>query len=791
MFIMPRILLLLFFLVPFMASAQQLGDTITVGDKKIVLSGTNLIANSGFENGFTGWTDGTSSPLSDSYFNIVNSGGIDNSTYLVGTTNSGNTSAGAISTGWNIEPQKTYYFSYHVKYQDAGTNAGEEVWLKTSLTNDANLQEETVKLMDAAHVNSGGLWTKNEVVFTNSDAFTYLVARFRWLDNRFGFDNFTLHEAYEVRNTDGLQEVIDEANTQYNSAANRANELQNAINVATDLLSNGTVEELNQGILDLKNALFLYQVANATGTAPDVITYPYLARGSTMIFGRSTINANLQSLKEHGLCWSKHPEPTIFDNRTTQSFNNNGPMYHIENVTPSTEYYVRAYALTSENVVRYGEIIKVITLPSGTVSYTLSGNVSGENRTRIDKAMSSAVSYFNQLTSIQGHSLSVNFGSGTPTAEASYGGWMRFGPSTSYQQTGTALHELGHTIGVGTHAMWYGPSSPLRETGSGGAWLGGRTTELLQFLDNDPASYLRGDATHVWPYGVNGAHEDNGTEFLYIANALIAQALGEDGLPPTGGFATPAYTFSVIKDKKYYLKSEGQSTGLLTSFVIEDENGSLVNRVMTPEEAAANDLAAWYIEFNSSNSFYTLKNAATGSCFTFSGSGNNGVTASQQSTPTANNFFQLMESREDVTYQSLTTRGYWIIHPEQVASPPSFSATTNETTSTTNVNLSNSSTAQRWLILSVQDFEDMGVVTSLESENTHKEEGSWVFVKNKEVHVQNIPSISKIEFFAVDGKLMLAEDGVTESFNARLPEGMYVVAITSEKGQEVKRVLVQ
>ena len=112
----------------------------------MVLSSSNLIANPGFENNFTGWTDGTLAPLSSTYFTVVNSGGVNNSNYLVGTTNSGNASAGAIATGWNIQPGKTYYFSYQVKYQNASTPATPEIWLKTSLTNSGNLQEETLKI---------------------------------------------------------------------------------------------------------------------------------------------------------------------------------------------------------------------------------------------------------------------------------------------------------------------------------------------------------------------------------------------------------------------------------------------------------------------------------------------------------------------------------------------------------------------------------------------------------------------------------------------------------------------
>ena len=44
--------------------------------------------------------------------------------------------------------------------------------------------------------------------------------------------------------------------------------------------------------------------------------------------------------------------------------------------------------------------------------------------------------------------------------------------------------------------------------------------------------HLTGDHIHFWPYGINGAHEDDGSDALYIIQSLIVQALGEDGLPP-------------------------------------------------------------------------------------------------------------------------------------------------------------------------------------------------------------------------------------------------------------------
>ena len=68
----------------------------------------------------------------------------------------------------------------------------------------------------------------------------------------------------------------------------------------------------------------------------------------------------------------------------------------------------------------------------------------------------------------------------------------------------------------------------------------------------------------MWPYGVNGAHEDNGTQNLYIANSLLAEALGEDGLAPTSGqFATPAYVFEQDDNTKYYLWNERLQAGCI------------------------------------------------------------------------------------------------------------------------------------------------------------------------------------------------------------------------------------
>ncbi len=261
--------------------------------------------------------------------------------------------------------------------------------------------------------------------------------------------------------------------------------------------------------------------------------------------------------------------------------------------------------------------------------------------------MGSAVDYWNNLTSIKGLNLTVNYGSGTPTADCSYGGWMRVGAYASYQRTGTIMHEMGHAIGVGQHGMWW--SAPFRKDGDRGDWLGERANAVLRFWDNDPDAVMTGDGTHMWPYGINGAHEDNGSEVLYMGNALITQGLGEDGLPPSGGGPTPAYVFEQDDRVKYYIKSESETGGLYDSYLVTAGAGTTIKcEEMTAAEALANDTAAWYITFDPKTCYYQFQNVGTGKFLTYNASRDKFL-STQKDLPSTTENFHLMRGRVDVT----------------------------------------------------------------------------------------------------------------------------------------------
>jgi len=270
-------LIVLFASVSLFAGAANAGDTLIISGKKFKLLSTNMITNPGFESGLTGWTDATTSAaaLTTAKFSVATTGGVNNSKYLIGLTSENSSSAGSIGTGWPITSGKTYLLAYQAKYLDAATAAASETYLKISRTNDKTASAETSVLINATQVNGGGAWTQNYVYFTNSNpVYSYVQARFRWLGNRLGFDDFMLYEASEIVNTEALQAVIAEAQTLYNANANGAVEFQAAISTAQSFLNSSSTAEVTTAISNLQKAILTYKYANASATNPlDMTSY--------------------------------------------------------------------------------------------------------------------------------------------------------------------------------------------------------------------------------------------------------------------------------------------------------------------------------------------------------------------------------------------------------------------------------------------------------------------------------------------------------------------------------------
>ncbi len=437
---------------------------------------------------------------------------------------------------------------------------------------------------------------------------------------------------------------------------------------------------------------------------PTVVTDPRFARGATMAFGRIK-QAKGDNIVEEGFCWAENPEPTIDDNATTEYLNNNGQIYWLKNLKPATLYYMRAYAKNKRGKVGYGDVIKFYTIPKGQITFSM--RTSGDDASnRIKAAAQTAIDWWNNLTEMKGFNTSIGYNSGVPTAECSYGGWMSVGSNSSYQRPGTIMHEMLHGVGVipwaDTEWSRHNLRSGVNGDGYGtGLWLGDRVTEVLRFWDNNNTSQLNGDYQHMWPYGINGANEDNGSDVLYIGNGLVCQALGEDGLQHTNAlFAEPYYALDQEDDVKYYLKNESDERGLYTSYLIPTATGTLNWRAMTAADAQQNDSTAWYVTFTPQNQYYQFRNAATGQYLTFAG----GFKTMERASITANDNFHLMRGRVDVGEGDGAQRGYWIIHPTDNWTPNAMQANANGAVGSATFNISNKAENQRWLIITADEM---------------------------------------------------------------------------------------
>ncbi|KDN56622.1 hypothetical protein [Flavobacterium seoulense] len=265
-------------------------------------------------------------------------------------------------------------------------------------------------------------------------------------------------------------------------------------------------------------------------SAKDVkLIFPFLVVGEIKIAGAHDLFLDVV-LKEHGdltiqeigLVYNSVTKSTIIDNKIARIKVEDKFKERIRNLKPETLYYVRPYAITPGGVL-YGEEFVISTIKKGNFTYSFNQNgADAATVNRIKAAFDLATTYYNNFTSIVKH-VTVNYSPGTPTADANFSGWINMGANVSYQKAGTAMHEMAHVVGVGQHSKY----TELMK----GTWQGKRANEILQMMTNDPSAVVKGDGMHFWPYGVNGAHEDDESDFLYIMNALILQGMKVDGLP--------------------------------------------------------------------------------------------------------------------------------------------------------------------------------------------------------------------------------------------------------------------
>lgn len=160
---------------------------------------------------------------------------------------------------------------------------------------------------------------------------------------------------------------------------------------------------------------------------------------------------------------------------------------------------------------------------AGGITYTLNRAASPttdqqDAYNRITTAMDQALSVYNCYINVT-KALTVSYVPSVATADANYNGAMRFGAKSTMQQI-TAMHEIGHTMGVGTYSAWSGKLS-------GGVWTGSQANTLLRSITGDQGASVHGDGQHFWPYGLNYTSEVKSSADL-VNHVRIVGALRRD-----------------------------------------------------------------------------------------------------------------------------------------------------------------------------------------------------------------------------------------------------------------------
>ncbi len=472
-------------------------------------------------------------------------------------------------------------------------------------------------------------------------------------------------------------------------------------------------DELYAAIDRLEDAKMLFLIQSPTGAVPTLTTDKRYARGATMAFGRFTYKLNGAKLKQAGFCYSTSHRPTIVDGKSTRTLSNNGLIYVMENLTPATVYYARPYVLTEGYQVAYGDELKIITIPKGTMTYWYNNGGSTEENDRISYALKNGTKIWNDLMNIQGVNLSVSYGAGTPTADCSYGGSMRVGPNSAYQKTGTIMHEAAHGVGVGTIGGWW-------QLLVNGTWTGVRANEVLRFWDNNNSAQMKGDSQHMWPYGINGAQEDSGTDLLYYGNALIIEGLHEDGVQPTSNcFASPAYTFEYDDEAPncYFIQNVDDAYGFQKAYLQATSTGLKWTEIATTD-LQADASYAWEVSFDPKTQFYSFRNIGTGAYISYNGSR---FTTAKRENPTANEKLQLMPSRDFTTWKngedSYKLRSYWMLKANG-SYATAMAGGANGIINGSSFDNDMDDTNQRWLILSADNGITSGIKENVTVDKT-------------------------------------------------------------------------
>lgn len=214
----------------------ELGDKIETDNGVYEVIGTNLISNPSFDDGTTGWIAGDGTDLSDSNFDVVQSGGADGGAYLKALGGAGSGSNKSVKTSWQITPGKTYFFSCWALRTASGMSSNTQYSILYLANSDRGTNNEVKKMSYKADT-----WTQTTAVMEAGE-YSYVTAQFGWLNAATSLDCFTLVEVKksDVIVTTKLEQAIASAEStmsstvEGNEAGQYKTEVRQALQEAID-----------------------------------------------------------------------------------------------------------------------------------------------------------------------------------------------------------------------------------------------------------------------------------------------------------------------------------------------------------------------------------------------------------------------------------------------------------------------------------------------------------------------------------------------------------------------------
>ena len=176
------------------------GEKVYAGGRTCYLGG-NIIGNSRFIYGMTGWTSNGTKALTFPNFEIITaSAGGESVNALKALKHSGKGGDGSIGTYWTIDAGTDYLFSVFSNLTPGG-------WQKACLSTDG-----TDEALIVYELPKNSQWTQDAVSF-NSDIYTKFALNYRWLESQAEFTKFYLGKLFDTEEeaiADGMAKGKDE-----------------------------------------------------------------------------------------------------------------------------------------------------------------------------------------------------------------------------------------------------------------------------------------------------------------------------------------------------------------------------------------------------------------------------------------------------------------------------------------------------------------------------------------------------------------------------------------------------